>query len=312
MKIIRGFYNFHHNFDKCVITLGNFDGVHLGHQALIKRLKHVGNEKHLPTVVMIFEPQPLEFFCRDSAPARLTSFQEKYLQIERLGVDYLFVIPFNQKIANFLAPIFIEQILIQKLQAQYVIIGDDFKFGLNRQGNATLLNKYVQQGKFEFESLPSYLLGEERVSSTAIRQVLAQSKFKNAQALLGRPYSIFGKVVYGNQLARTLGFPTANVHLHRKNPALHGVYFVEVTGQCLNEIKYGIANIRIRPTINGKHAVLEVNIFNFDQQIYGEYLDITFVEKIRDEIKFNSLEELQKQIKQDVCIAKQIQAKLSE
>lgn len=310
MEIIRGLNNLPAQFKSCVLTLGNFDGIHLGHQALIKRLKDVGKNRNLPTVVMLFEPQPLEFFSANNAQARLTSFHEKCHFIQQLGIDYVLAIPFNQTFANVNAAQFIEHGLIEKLQAQYIVIGDDFRFGAKRQGDAVLLQHYADHGHFILESLPTYIINGQRVSSTAIRQALSNDDFPFASMLLGRPYTIQGRVIHGNKLARQLGFPTANIRLHRKQPALHGVYFVRVKNQCQNQQYEGIANIGLRPTINGKTAVLEVNIFDFDQNIYGQYLEVEFVEKIRNEVKFESLAALQSQIEQDICIAKQIRAKL--
>lgn len=310
MKIIRGLNNLPADFTQCVITLGNFDGIHLGHQALIERLKSIAKIKQLPTVVMLFEPQPAEFFSANHAPSRLMSLQEKYSLIEQLGIDYILAIPFTQTFANMSAQSFIEQGLIKRLKTQHIVIGDDFRFGAKRQGGATLLRQYADNGFFALESLPTYIVQGQRVSSTAIRQALFNDDFRLASMLLGRAYTIQGRVVHGNQLARKLGFPTANILLHRKQPALHGVYFVKVKNLCSNQQYQGIANIGIRPTINGKTAVLEVNIFDFNQDIYGQYLAVEFVKKIRNEVKFDSLPALQAQIQQDICIAQQIKAKL--
>ncbi|WP_392563049.1 bifunctional riboflavin kinase/FAD synthetase [Orbus sturtevantii] len=309
MEIILGFNNLYQRLNRCVITMGNFDGIHLGHQALITRLKQAGEAKQLPTVVMLFEPQPLEFFNPDSAPSRLMSFKEKCLFIRSLGVDYVLAVTFNQTFANMSAETFIETGLIAQLMAQYIIVGDDFKFGAKRQGDTALLQQYADKGYFALEHLSSYVVKEQRVSSTAIRCALLNDDFEQAKMLLGRAYTIQGRVVHGNQLARQLGFPTANIHLQRKKPALHGVYFVKVKHIDLNQEYYGIANIGIRPTVNGKTASLEVNIFDFNQNIYGQYLDVEFIEKIRDEVKFASLSALQTQIKQDICIAQKIRAK---
>lgn len=309
MEIIRGLYNTSHHFNQCVMTLGNFDGIHLGHQTLISRLKQVGKEKNLPTVIMLFEPQPLEFFNLAQAPSRLTSFREKYAFIQTIGIDYLLVIPFNQTFANMTPQVFIEQGLIQQLQAQYIIVGDDFRFGAKRQGSTSLLQQYADQRWFELESMPTFIIDRQRVSSTTVREALSVDNFELAKTLLGRSYTIQGYVVHGNQLARKLGFPTANIHLNRHKPALHGVYFVKVKDYCSSHYYMGIANIGIRPTINGKIAVLEVNLFDFEQDIYGHFLEIEFIVKIRNEVKFDSLSALQTQIKQDICIAQQIKAK---
>lgn len=312
MEIIHGLYNLCQRFNQCVITMGNFDGIHLGHQALIERLKQVGQTTKLPTVVMLFEPQPLEFFKPIDAPSRLMSFKEKYQFIQSLGVDYILVITFNQTFANMSAQNFIEQGLIAQLNAQYVIVGDDFRFGVKRQGDIELLQQYADKGSFVLESLSTYIINDKRVSSTAVRQALADDDFVLSNIFLGRSYTIKGRVVHGNQLARQLGFPTANIHLQRKKPALHGVYFVKVISNCFEKDYFGIANIGIRPTINGKTAILEVNLFDFNQNIYGQYLQVEFIEKIRDEVKFDSLSALQAQIEQDICIAKQIRAKLTK
>ena len=311
MKIIRGIANLNNQFSQCVLTLGNFDGVHLGHQQLINHLIEQGKKLNLPTVVMLFEPQPLEFFSKQNAPARLTSFKEKVQLIEKLGIDYIIAVPFTQTFANMSAANFIQDWLINQLQAKYIVIGDDFRFGHERKGDITLLQQYTHNNQFAVESMPTFVYNTLRVSSTAIREALFNSDFKLAHCLLGRDYAIQGKVVHGNALARQLGFPTANIHLNRSKPALQGVYLVKVRNYCDDQHYYGIANIGIRPTIQGKKAILEVNLFDFSGDIYGQYLDVTFVYKLRDEKKFDSLADLKQQISQDVCTAKQISAKLT-
>ncbi len=312
MKIIRGFANLNNQFTQCVLTLGNFDGLHLGHQQLINQLVTQGKKLNLPTVVMLFEPQPLEFFGSDKAPPRLTSFREKYLLLQSFNIDYLLVIPFNQHFANMGAVEFIEQGIIRQLNAKYVIVGDDFCFGIHRQGNVALLQDYAEKAFFELVCMSTYIIDQLRVSSTAVRKALANDDFNLASRLLGRPYVIQGYVVHGNQLARQLGFPTANIWLNRRNPAVHGVYFVKISDHYSRQQYYGIANIGIRPTVNGTTAILEVNIFDFSGNIYGHCLAIEFIEKIRNEFKFDSLTALQRQIAQDICIAKQIQAKFMQ
>ena len=310
MKIIRGIDNLNNEFTQCVLTLGNFDGVHLGHQQLINHLIEQGKKLNLPTAVMLFEPQPLEFFSK-RAPTRLTSFKEKVRLIEKLGIDYIIAVSFTQTFANMSANAFIQDWLINKLNAKYIVIGDDFQFGRDRKGDINLLQQYTQNNHFSVESMPTFVWNNLRISSTAVREALFHSDFELARCLLGRDYAIQGKVVHGNALARQLGFPTANIHLNRKKPALQGVYFVKVKNYCSNQYYHGIANIGIRPTIEGKKAILEVNIFDFSGDIYGQYLDVIFVCKLRDEKKFDSLADLKQQISQDVCTAKQISAKLT-
>ncbi|PXY94064.1 bifunctional riboflavin kinase/FAD synthetase [Gilliamella apis] len=310
MKIIRGIDNLNNEFTQCVLTLGNFDGVHLGHQQLINHLIEQGKKLNLPTAVMLFEPQPLEFFSKQ-APTRLTSFKEKVQLIEKLGIDYIIAVPFTQTFANMSANAFIQDWLINKLNAKYIVIGDDFQFGRDRKGDINLLQQYTQNNQFSVESMPTFVWNNLRISSTAVREALFNSDFELARCLLGRDYAIQGRVVHGNALARQLGFPTANIHLNRKKPALQGVYFVKVKNCCSNQYYHGIANIGIRPTIEGKKAILEVNIFDFSGDIYGQYLDVIFVCKLRDEKKFDSLADLKQQISQDVCTAQQISAKLT-
>ena len=310
MKIIRGIDNLNNEFTQCVLTLGNFDGVHLGHQQLINHLIEQGKKLNLPTAVMLFEPQPLEFFSK-RAPTRLTSFKEKVRLIEKLGIDYIIAVPFTQTFANMSANAFIQDWLINKLNAKYIVIGDDFQFGRDRKGNINLLQQYTPNNHFSVESMPTLVWNNLRISSTAVREALFNSDFELARCLLGRDYAIQGRVVHGKALARQLGFPTANIHLNRKKPALQGVYFVKVKNCCSNQYYHGIANIGIRPTIEGKKAILEVNLFDFSGDIYGQYLDVTFVCKLRDEKKFDSLADLKQQISQDVCTAKQISAKLT-
>lgn len=310
MKIIRGIDNLNNEFTQCVLTLGNFDGVHLGHQQLINHLIEQGKKLNLPTAVMLFEPQPLEFFSK-RAPTRLTSFKEKVRLIEKLGIDYIIAVPFTQTFANMSANAFIQDWLINKLNAKYIVIGDDFQFGRDRKGDINLLQQYTQNNHFSVESMQTFVWNNLRISSTAVREALFNSDFELARCLLGRDYAIQGRVVHGNALARQLGFPTANIHLNRKKPALQGVYFVKVKNCRSNQYYHGIANIGIRPTIEGKKAILEVNLFDFSGDIYGQYLDVTFVCKLRDEKKFDSLADLKQQISQDVCTAKQISAKLT-
>ena len=310
MKIIRGIDNLNNEFTQCVVTLGNFDGVHLGHQQLINHLIEQGKKLNLPTAVMLFEPQPLEFFSKQ-APTRLTSFKEKVQLIEKFGIDYIIAVPFTQTFANMSANAFIQDWLINKLSAKYIVIGDDFQFGRDRKGDINLLQQYTQNNQFSVESMPTFVWNNLRISSTAVREALFNSDFELARCLLGRDYAIQGRVVHGNALARQLGFPTANIHLNRKKPALQGVYFVKVKNCCSNQYYHGIANIGIRPTIEGKKAILEVNLFDFSGDIYGQYLDVIFVCKLRDEKKFDSLADLKQQISQDVCTAKQISAKLT-
>lgn len=304
MKLIRDPLDPQLNIQNCVLTIGNFDGVHLGHAAILKSLKQKATELNLPSVVMIFEPQPLEFLHPDSAPTRLTSLREKYHLIEQFGIDFVYVLRFNRLFSQ-LSPInWIQKYLVDTLKIKLLLIGDDFRFGQDRHGDFTLL----QQQNFTVIKVKTIQKEDVRISSTLIRSYLNEANLKSANQLLGRSYSILGNVIYGNQLARKLGFPTANLNMDRKKPALRGVYSVKVHHKETNQFYFGVANIGFRPTINGKKAVLETHLFNFDKTIYGDHLEVIFLEKIREEKKFDSLDALKEAIAQDICIAKKIQA----
>lgn len=289
--------------------MGNFDGVHLGHKVLLNQVHQTAMQAQIPSIALLFEPQPLEYFNKTISPARLTSFREKYLEIEQIGIDYLVCIPFNHYVANLTADYFVKEWVVNRLNAKFLIIGDDFRFGMNRQGTPALLHAYASSGHFQLDVIPPYKASMGRVSSTAIRQALSTANFALAEQLLGRPYTISGKVVHGKALGRKLGFPTANIPLRRYKAALNGVYLVEVNDKKTRKLYRGIANIGYRPTVNGKKALLEVHIFNFNEAIYGHCLQVRFLEKVRDEKKFSSLDRLKSQITQDVCIAQKISAK---
>lgn len=310
IKTIQKVLNQTSNKKGCVLTIGNFDGVHLGHSEILKQLKAESQKHHLPSVVMIFEPQPREFFNLAQAPKRLTSLREKKEWLHSFGIDYLFIVHFNAAFSNLDAEEWLEKTLLERLQAKVILIGEDFHFGHQRAGTAALLQQKAQEHHFEVQIIAAKQDHNQRISSTLIRSELAQDHFERAAQLLGRSYSIQGKVIYGNQLARQLGFPTANIKMDRKNPALHGVYFVKVQHLESHHTYFGVANIGFRPTIQGKKAVLEVHLFDFDQMIYGDHLKIEFIKKIREEKKFDSLEDLKSAIVQDICKARQIQAEL--
>ncbi|TCP91265.1 FMN adenylyltransferase /riboflavin kinase [Cricetibacter osteomyelitidis] len=304
MQLIRGMYNLAGQFvDGCALTIGNFDGVHLGHQAVLKHLREKADELHLPMVVMLFEPQAREFFMGENAPARLIRLRDKLHYLTQAGVDYVICIRFNRTFADLPADEFIRQLLVEKLNVKFLSMGDDFRFGTDRTGSLSLLQQAGRQYGFTVEDNKSYCLQTIRVSSTAIRQALADDNLALAQQLLGRAYSISGRVAHGNKLGRTIGFPTANILLHRQVNPVKGVYAVKVR---LNsgEILQGVANIGKRPTIHGLKQLLEVYIFDFDQNLYGQKVEVTLCYKIRDEIKFPSFDELKIQIGKDVETAK--------
>ncbi|MFA5983540.1 MAG: bifunctional riboflavin kinase/FAD synthetase [Methylococcaceae bacterium] len=309
MRLIRGLSHLEPLTKGCVLTIGNFDGLHLGHKAVIKKLAECGQALALPVVVAIFEPQPLEYFLGENAPSRLMRLREKAIQFAKLPIDILLILPFTQALANCDAEIFIEQVLVKKLNVKHLVIGDDFHFGKARRGNFAMLQEKGRQFGFAVEDTGSYQLQALRVSSTVIRDLLGLGNLNAAKQLLGRPYSVCGRVSHGDKRGRTLGYPTANIHLHRKNTPVDGVYAIAMTGwggQVLN----GVANVGVRPTVSDlAKVVLEVHLFDFEQEIYGQYVEVHFLEKIRDEMRFASLDELKQQIMQDAAVARAIFAK---
>jgi len=303
MELIRGLQNLRPEHHGCVATIGNFDGVHLGHQAVIGQLAEKGSELNLPTLVMVFEPQPLEVFKGDQAPARLTRFREKLRALARFAVDRLLCIRFSDTFAKMSAESFIQDILVKGLGVKYLVVGDDFRFGAGRKGDFEMLQRAGNEYGFEVANLHSFRIGGERVSSTLIRQALAAGNMENAEKLLGRPYRMCGRVAHGDKIGRTLGIPTANIYLHRKVSPVQGIYIVEVFG-LKGEPLQGVASVGNRPTVGGTKPLLEVYIFDFDDDIYGKYLNIDFLHKIRDEEKFESLDELKKWIEDDIVKAR--------
>ena len=292
-------------FEKgCVLTIGNFDGVHLGHKAVVEKLVERGKEMALPVVIMIFEPQPLEFFLEHNAPSRLSRLREKAIRLAKLPVDDLVIVRFNKRLADYNPAEFIDQVLVKGLNAKYLVIGDDFRFGKARQGDFGLLKEKGEIWGFKVEDTGSLLIDGERISSTLIRNALASDDLARAKALLGYDYSVCGRVAHGDKRGRTLGYPTANILMFRKNVPIKGVFAVTVTGINESEI-CGVANVGVRPTIEGdKKVVLEVHLFEFDQDIYGRYVTVHFKKKIRPERRFQSVEELKAQIVKDVAEAK--------
>ncbi|MDP1645356.1 MAG: bifunctional riboflavin kinase/FAD synthetase [Thiobacillus sp.] len=293
------------------VTIGNFDGLHLGHQAMLARLQDVARSRGLPSCVLSFEPHPREFFTPDQAPARLSSLREKAECLRRIGIDRLHVFHFDRAFSALTAEAFIEQVLGRTLQARYVLVGDDFRYGAKRAGDFALLESLGQSLGFDAESLPMVEVAGERASSTAVRSALAAGELKHAARLLGRPYSISGRVVHGDKLGRDIGFPTANIQLKHNRPPLLGIFAVELYG--LNSAPLpGVASLGKRPTVKKPDAapVLEVHLFDFNADIYGRRVRVDFLHKLRDEEKYPDLDSLAAQIKRDVDNAKHYLAKI--
>ncbi|SFM97540.1 FMN adenylyltransferase [Formivibrio citricus] len=294
MRVIRGL--FAASLPPCALTIGNFDGLHCGHAAILAELKSVAATRSLCTAVLTFEPHPREFFAKENAPTRLSSLREKLEYLQAAGIDYVIVQPFNTRFAGLNAHTFRDEILGQRLAARYVLVGDDFRFGAGRSGDFSLL---AQSPVFETQHLPTIAHEGLRVSSTAVRAALAEGKLKLATQLLGRPYSISGRVVQGQQIGHRLGFPTANIQLKHNRPPLSGIFVAEVHG--LGQPLPAVANLGRRPTLENPDAlpVLEVHIFDFDQNIYRRHLRVDFLHKLRDEAKFPDLDSLKAQIALD-------------
>ncbi len=284
----------------CVLTIGNFDAVHIGHQKILRQLVKVGDNLGLPVVVMTFIPSPEEYFRKQQTSARLTTASGRYFALRQHRVDMMLALPFNQTLAQTSAAQFIKQYLVDGLNAKYILIGDDFKFGQARQGDYRLLKAAGQEHGFTVERFETVEDGSGRVSSTRIRALLNEGDLDGAKQLLGRSFSLVGRVIHGDKRGTEWGFPTANLPLNRTLP-MRGVFAVTVrdeTDGYANAIN-GVANLGQRPTIGGMKTLLEVHLLGFDKQIYGHRICVEFVKKIRDEAKFDSFDALQRQIFSD-------------
>ena len=300
MELIRGLHNLRPRHRGCVATIGAFDGVHLGHQAVIRHLLEKAGELGLPSTIIVFEPLPREYFSPIKAPARIMSFWEKCRALEALGVDRVLRIRFNEQLREMSAQQFVEQVLVDGLGVNYVVLGDDFRFGSDRQGDYQFIQAQGEVHGYKAGPTPTFSLDGERVSSTRIREALETADFEQAERLLGRPYSISGKVIYGRQLGSTIGTPTANLELRRLRAPLSGVYAVEVTGGGL-QMATGVANVGVRPTVDDSiKANLEVHLLDREIELYGQHIEVIFRHKLRDEKKFGSVDELRENIARDI------------
>ena len=304
MRLIRGLHNLRAADRGCVATIGNFDGVHLGHRAVFQRLLARGRQLGLPATVITFEPQPMEFFAADAAPARLTRLREKIAASAADDIERIMLLEFGHRLAAMDAETFIRRLLIDGLGARFLLVGDDFRFGHNRQGDFALLQAAGREHGFTVEDLHTIKLGDERVSSTRIREALARGDLEQARHLLGRPYRICGRVAHGDERGRSIGFPTANINLHRRRSPLRGVFAVEVHGLDQGPLP-GVANIGKRPTVQGTEERLEVHLFDFDRTIYGAHLAVEFRLRLRDEQRFESFQALKTQIGRDAAAARE-------
>lgn len=303
MELIRGLHNLRAHHRGCAATIGNFDGVHLGHQAVISQLHAVAAARDLPAILVTFEPQPREFFRPEASPPRLTRLREKLQAMAACGIQRVLCLRFDGPLAALSADDFVRQILAEALGVRYLLVGDDFRFGRDRSGNFSMLEEAGTFHGFEVAAMDTYRIGTGRVSSTRVREMLSAGDLERAAELLGRPYTLCGRVAHGDKRGRTIGFPTANITLFRARSPLTGVFAVEMrwSGDRLHE---GVANIGYRPTVDGTRLQLEVHLFDFDQDIYGEHVEVEFLHKLREEQRFASFDVLREQIQRDAAQAR--------
>jgi riboflavin kinase/FMN adenylyltransferase len=305
MELIRGLYNLRPRHRGCVLTIGAFDGVHRGHQEMIRILRERAAWHSLPATALAFEPTPREFFARDTPPARLTRFRERYAAFAQYGVERFLCLPFDESVRSLTADAFVERVLVEGLGVREVVVGHDFRFGRNHQGNVATLRQHGTRHGFEVTEVPPFEIDGERVSSSLVRQTLDAGNMARAWKFLGRPYRITGKVIDGAKLGRTLGYPTANLRLHRRATPLAGIFAVRVSGAGLTDAP-AVASLGTRPAVNGTELLLEAHVFDFSGDLYRQYLHVDFIERLRDELWFPNVDELVEQMHKDAASARAI------
>lgn len=306
MDFVRGLHNLRPRHRGCVLTIGAFDGVHRGHQEMIRVLRERAREHALPAVVVAFEPTPREYFMRDAPPARLTRFRERYAALAAYGVDRFVCLRFDDRMRNTSADDFIGM-LVNQLGVRHIVVGHDFRFARKGEGNIETLRAAGAVHGFGVTEVPPFEVDGVRVSSSLIREVLDVGDMQRAAKYLGRPYRITGKVIAGQRLGRKLGYPTANVRLHRRATPLGGIFAVRVSGAALDNAP-GVANLGTRPAVNGTELLLEAHVFDFSGDLYRRYIHVDFVERLRDELWFPSIDALVEQMHKDAAQARDILA----
>ena len=303
MELVRGLNNLSNRHRGCVLTVGNYDGVHLGHQQMLRALKTCAREMGLAATVLVFEPSSKEFIDPEGAPPRLTRWREKYAALAACGVDRLVTLKFDERIRAMTPADFVGELIVDGLGTKHMVVGDDFRYGCRAAGTIDTLREAGQAHGFTVEQIAPFVFDAVRVSSTAVRQRLERGDFAGAALLLGRPYRMAGRVVHGRKLGRSLGFPTANLRLGRLKTPVRGVFAVRVYG--IDDAPLaGVASLGTRPTVAGVEPLLEVHVFDFDGNLYGRVLEVEFVAKLRDEEKFDSLEALVAQMRLDEAAAR--------
>lgn len=311
VELIRGLYNLRAHQRGCVLTIGAFDGIHVGHQEMIRVLRDRARTHGLPATLLSFEPTPREFFARVAGkgppPARLTRFREKFEALERFGVDRFVCLRFDERVRCLSHGEFVGEVLVKALGVRHIVVGHDFRFGRNNQGDVACLRALGASGGFEVTEVPAFVVEGERVSSSLIRSALGAGDLARAAKLLGRPYRMTGKVLHGEKLGRKLGFPTANLRLHRRTTPLAGVFAVRVTGGGLVNAP-GVASLGTRPVVNGKELLLEAHVFDFEGDLYRKPLHVDFIAFLREERGFANLDALIAQMQLDAAQARRILA----
>jgi riboflavin kinase / FMN adenylyltransferase len=310
MELVRGLHNISQRHRGCILTVGNYDGVHLGHQQMIGVLKARADELRCPATVLVFEPSSKEFIDPEGAPPRLTRWREKYLALAAQGVDCLVTLRFDESMRAMTPRCFVDELIVGRLGARHVVVGNDFRYGSNAGGTIESLRAAAQAHGFGVEQIPPFVFDGVRVSSTVVRERLERADFAGAARLLGRPYRMLGRVVQGRQLGRTLGFPTANLRLMRRKPPLWGILAVRALGIGPRPLP-AVASLGTRPTVNGTEPLLEVHVFDYDGDLYGRAIEVEFVAKLRDEVKFDSLDAMIVQMKVDAALARDLLSKVA-
>jgi riboflavin kinase / FMN adenylyltransferase len=310
MELVRGLHNISQRHTGCVLTVGNYDGVHLGHQQMIGVLKSRAAEFDAPATVLAFEPSSKEFIDPEGAPPRLTRWREKFLALAAQGVDRLVTLRFDERMRAMTPQRFVDELMVSGLGARHVVVGDDFRYGCNAGGTIESLRAAGQLHGFTVEQMAPFELDAVRVSSTAVRGRLECSDYGGASRLLGRRYRMLGRVVHGNELGRTLGYPTANLRLMRRKSPVHGILAVLVYGVDLKPLA-AVASLGTRPTVGGTELLLEVHVFDFSGDLYGRLIEVEFIAKLRDEIKFDSLNALTEQMNIDAAQARVLLSKVN-
>jgi riboflavin kinase/FMN adenylyltransferase len=305
MELVRGLHNISRRHQGCVLTVGNYDGVHLGHQQMIGVLKTRAAELRTAATVLVFEPSSKEFIDPEGAPPRLTRWREKFVALAAQGVDRLVTLRFDEYMRAMTPESFVDDLIVAGLGTRHMVVGNDFRFGCNAVGTIESLRAAGAARGFGVEQIEPFVFDGVRVSSTAVRERLAQSDYAGARRLLGRPYRMLGRVIHGRELGRELGFPTANLRLMRRKPPVKGIMAARVFGIEPGPLT-AVASLGTRPTVDGTDMLLEVHVFDFDGDLYGRELEVEFVAKLRDEIKFDSLDALKQQMKVDAAQARDL------